>query len=90
MNREYNTPEISQISHTIYFVHCWSHLFFVIELTSHYNFSSKMAEAPPPPLQIAAIPNFPGCKLCTKWPVIRAPDILQMKKYNKFKEKYNG
>lgn len=42
----------------------------------NYNLSIKMAEAPPPPLQMLASPFCPGLRLCTMWPVIRAPDIL--------------
>lgn len=34
-----------------------------------------IAEAPPPPLQIPAMPFCPGFKLCTRCPVILAPDI---------------
>ena len=40
-----------------------------------YNLSIMIAEAPPPPLQMPAIPFSPWSRLCTKWPTIRAPDI---------------
>ena len=54
---------------------CQYHSFFCY--LRFHNFSIKMADAPPPPLQIAAIPNFPGARLCTKCPVILVPDILK-------------
>ncbi len=40
-----------------------------------HNFSTTMAAAPPPPLQIPAIPFSPGFRLWTRWPRILAPDM---------------
>jgi len=40
-----------------------------------HSLSIIMAEAPPPPLQMPAIPLSPGRRLCTRWPTMRAPDM---------------
>lgn len=44
------------------------------------SFWISVAEAPPPPLQMAATPNWPGFRLWTMWPTILAPDILAEEK----------
>lgn len=43
-----------------------------------HNLSMIIPPAPPPPLQIAAQPLWPGFNVCTKWTIMRAPDILQV------------
>lgn len=48
-----------------------------LQISQTYNFSIKIDEAPPPPLQIDARPFSPAFKACTKCTTIRAPDILK-------------
>ena len=38
-----------------------------------------IADAPPPPLQMLASPSLPSERLCVKWAISRAPDILHTK-----------
>lgn len=54
-----------------------------------YSFSMIIPPAPPPPLQIAAQPFWPGFNVCTKWPTIRAPDILKSNGWNNLKKYYD-
>ena len=41
-----------------------------------YNFSIRIDDAPPPPLQIDATPFSPALSTCAKCTMIRAPDML--------------
>lgn len=43
---------------------------------STHKRSIKIEEAPPPPLQMAATPFWPGFKVYAKCKTMRAPDIL--------------
>lgn len=45
-----------------------------------YSFWIRIDEAPPPPLQMPASPYWPDFRLCTMWPTILDPDILQGEK----------
>lgn len=44
-----------------------------------YKRSIRIDDAPPPPLQIEAIPFSPGFNAWAKWTTILAPDILKIK-----------